>query len=167
METNDYTAPEEGDTDDTAGTPTSRRPLGFWLRLTDRQLRAAFAAEFESEGLDRRDWMLLDLLAGDVDDERLARFTQRAAYRGSRRLDRLAARGWVTRSDQGWTLTDEGRAQRDALAGRVDAIRERVASAVSPEEHAGLVASLEAIARELGWDGERMPRRPRGRHDRR
>ncbi|KRA25315.1 hypothetical protein ASD65_13450 [Microbacterium sp. Root61] len=163
MEINDNTQPPEG-TNPTDGVPTDRRPLGFWLRLTDRQLTAAFADEFEADGLDRRDWMLLNLLAGDADDERLARIVERASQRGGKRLRRLADRGWITQTDGAWTLTEAGRAQRDSLKTRVDAIRERVAAAISPEDYATVVASLEAIAREFGWDGsERMPRGPRGR----
>ncbi len=162
METNDHTPPTADRPDD--GVPTDRRPLGFWLRLTDRQLSAAFADEFEAEGLDRRDWMLLNLLAGDVDDDRLARFVASGPHRGGKRLRRMAERGWITRTDDGWALTDAGRAQRDVLKTRVDAIRDRVAGAISPEDYATVVASLEAIAREFGWDGgERMPRGPRGR----
>ena len=162
METNDHTPPTTDRPDD--GVPTDRRPLGFWLRLTDRQLSAAFADEFEAEGLDRRDWMLLNLLAGDVADDRLARFVASGPHRGGKRLRRMAERGWITRTDDGWALTDAGRAQRDVLKTRVDAIRDRVAGAISPEDYATVVASLEAIAREFGWDGgERMPRGPRGR----
>jgi hypothetical protein len=142
------------------GVPTDRRPLGFWLRLVDHELSEAFAAEFGADGLERREWMLLNLIAGDVDDERLAeRVAKHSRKRGGRLFQALAERGWIVESGGTWTLTDEGRAQRDVLKSRVDAIRERVAGAVSPEDYATTVASLEAIARELGWDGsERMPR---------
>ncbi|WP_246159944.1 hypothetical protein [Microbacterium rhizomatis] len=107
--------------------------------------------------------MVLNLLAGDVDDERLARLAERVAthsHKGGGKLFRaLAERGWIVEEDGTWTLTDEGRAQRDVFKTRVDAIRERVTAAVSPEDYATTVASLEAVAREFGWDGaERMPR---------
>jgi hypothetical protein len=42
-------------------------------------------------------------------------------------------------------------------------VRSRIADAVPAEDYATTVATLEAIARELGWDGEAVPGRgPRG-----
>ncbi len=61
----------------------------------------------------------------------------------------------------GWTLTDEGRAAKDRLGTLVDGIRAKVSSAVSNEEMATTLASLEKIARAFGWD-EETPL-PRGR----
>lgn len=43
-----------------------------------------------------------------------------------------------------------------------DALRERMAAAISPEDHATTIASLEAIARELGWDESADSRPERG-----
>ncbi|WP_375386458.1 hypothetical protein [uncultured Microbacterium sp.] len=148
--------------EDSAGDATGR-PLGYWLRLVERQIAEAFAAEFEADGFDRREWMALNLLSGEVGDERFARIAERIAERagkhGGKLFRTLAEQGLVTETDGVWTLTDEGRAKRAAMKGRVDAIRERVTAAVSPEDYATTVASLEAIARALGWDGsERMPR---------
>ena len=60
-------------------------------------------------------------------------------------------------------LTDAGREARDRLEGQVSALRERVAGAVSAEDFATTLRSLEAIARELGWDeSQPMPRGHRG-----
>src|SRR4051794_14030087 len=52
--------------------PTDRRPLGFWLRSVDALITREFAAAFQTEGVTRRDWMLLNALAGDVDAPELA-----------------------------------------------------------------------------------------------
>lgn len=136
-------------TSDTSLTPP--RPLGFWLRTVDALLDRAFADALEKDDASRRDWMLLNAVDGTVDApwliERLARRSGRAR--------RLAERGWIAETDGGWTLTDDGRAAKDRLGGIVDGIRERVAGAVSPEDLATTLASLEAIARELGWDENR------------
>lgn len=135
------------------------RPLGFWLRLVDGLLTREVGIALESEGVSRRDWMLLNVLAGTVDapglDERLAR--------KGKRLRRLEELGWAQEQGDGtWALTDAGREAHARLAQTVTGVRSRVASAVSPEEYETTVASLEAIARELGWDeSQPFPREPR------
>lgn len=136
---------------DTSHTPTHQRPLGFWLRTVDALLDRAFAEALSDEDVSRRDWMLLNAVDGAADAPGLA---ERLARR-SGRVRRLVERGWITQADDGWALTDEGRAARDRLQALVDGIRERVSGAVSPEDFATTMASLEAIARELGWDESR------------
>lgn len=143
------------------GVPTDRRPLGYWLRTVDGLITREFAAAFAGAGIDRRDWMLLNALSGDVE---LPSFAERFIRKG-KRLRILAERGWVQEQGDGtWVLTDEGRSAREQLGEVVDGIRSRVAGAVSPEDYAVTMASLEAIATELGWhEGQRMPRRGFGR----
>lgn len=136
-------------------TSTDSRPLGYWLRVVDGLITHEFATAFEDEHVDRRDWMLLNVVSGDVRDPRL---TERLARKGKgphkgRRLSAMAERGWIVADAEGtWTLTDEGRAAHERLGGIVDGVRSRVAGAVSPEDFATTLSSLEAIARELGWD---------------
>lgn len=142
MNTSDTTPPTPH------GVPTDRRPLGYWLRVVDGLLATAFADAFHAEGVDRRDWMLLNLLSGDVDRPA---FTSKPARHG-KRLRALADRGWVVETDGEWTLTDAGRDARARLGALVDGIRTRVSVAVPPEDFATTMASLEAIARELGWN---------------
>jgi hypothetical protein len=155
--------PSEEGTAGTApeGVPTDRRPLGFWLRTVDALITREFAAAFDGADIDRRDWMLLNALSGDTE---LPAFAERFIRKG-KRLRRLAERGWVEEAGDGtWSLTDQGRAAKEQLGTIVDGIRSRVAGAVPPEDYATTMASLEAIARELGWEeGQRMPRRGFGR----
>lgn len=148
-------------TENTEGVPAHTRPLGFWLRAVDHLLTQEFAAAFEAEGVTRRDGMLLSVLDGDIDRPGVA---ERLARKG-KRLSGLEERGWIARTDDGtWALTDDGRAAKQRLGGIVDGLRARVASAVPAEDYATTMASLEAIARELGWNEElRMPRHGRGR----
>lgn len=158
MTNEEFTPAAEG------GLPTDRRPLGYWLRVVDRLISREFAAALEAEGVSRRDWMLLKMLSGDVDAPDLR---GRIARRG-KRIRRLEERGWVLRGDDGWQLTDEGRTAKDRLSDIVQGVRARVSGAVSPQDWATLTASLESIARALGWDeSEGMPRRPRGNRNRR
>lgn len=135
----------------------TRRPLGFWLKLVDRRISDEIERVLSDDDLTRRDWRTLNLLAGTAHDEHLA--AKIAAKPGL--VHRLAERGWVEGTPP--RLTDAGREALDALTERVDAVRARVAGTVSPEEFATTVATLEAIARELGWDeSQPLPRGRRG-----
>ena len=137
------------------------RPLGYWLRTVDALITSEFAKAFDGEGVTRRDWMVLNVIAGDAD---APAFAERLARKG-KRLRGLEQRGWVEETGDGsWVLTDEGRAAKERLGAIVEGVRSRVAGAVPPEDYATTVASLEAIARALGWDeNARMPRPGFGR----
>ncbi|WP_029264467.1 MULTISPECIES: hypothetical protein [unclassified Microbacterium] len=128
------------------------RPFGYWLKAADRLMAAEFAAAFDGEHASRRDWRILNIVDGTVTTDRPL---------NEHKLHRLVERGWVTPEGDGWTLTDEGRAAKDRLGTIVDGIRAKVSSAVSDEEMATTLASLEKIARAFGWD-EETPL-PRGR----
>lgn len=79
----------------------------------------------------------------------------------------FAARGWVTIGADGITLTDAGRDAHAALRTKVEAVRQTVADAVSPEDLATTLASLESIARAFGWDeASAHEHGPRGRFGR-
>ncbi|WP_438853515.1 MarR family winged helix-turn-helix transcriptional regulator [Agromyces sp. M3QZ16-3] len=146
---------------DAPETPTRGiRPLGFWLTTVDQRIAAEVDTALAEEGVGLRDWRRLNLVAGEVRDERLA---ARLAAR-PRKLDDLVERGWITGEPGDWTLTDAGRETLDRLTELVQGVRDRVRSAVSDEEYATMIASLEAIARGLGWDESTPePRRGRGR----
>lgn len=159
--TSEHTAPAD-DASSEPRAPRDQKPLGYWLRTVDALLTQEFATAFDTasdgSGAGRRDWMILNVLSGDVD---APGFAERLARKG-KRLSGLAERGWVQQQGDGtWTITDEGRAAQARLSEVVEGIRSRVAGAVSPEDFATTMASLETIARELGWD-ENAPRAHRG-----
>lgn len=156
MNTNDFDTEDTSAPDEQAG---AQRPLGSWLRLVDGLISREFATAVEGEGVTRRDWMLLNALTGDASAPGLA---ERLARKGGKRLRRLDQLGWAEEQGDGtWTVTDAGREAKERLGEAVSGIRSRVAGAVSPEDYATMIASLEAIARGLGWD-ETQPF-PRGR----
>jgi len=141
-------------------TPPTGRPLGYWLRAVDGLLARAFAEALDAEGVSRRDWMLLNVVSGDVDAPGLA---ERLARKG-KRLRSLEDRGWVLEKGDGtWELTDLGRAEKERIGAIVDGIRSRVTGAVGDDAYTQLTASLEAIARELGWDETTAAERGFGR----
>lgn len=143
---NDIADDEENDTP----IPTDKRPLGSWLRAVDGLLTREFATALAAEGISRRDWMLLNVLSGDIDAPQLR---DRLARKG-KRLRTLEERGWAAEQGDGtWTLTDLGRSEKERLGAIVDGIRSRVVAAVGGDEaYAALTGSLAAIARELGGD---------------
>ena len=77
---NDHTAEDAGG-----------RPFGYWLRTVDALISREFATAFDGENVTRRDWMLLNAVAGDAE---LPGFAERVARRG-KRLRGLEERGWV------------------------------------------------------------------------
>lgn len=96
---------------------------------------------------------------------RAARMAERIAERIARKphsVHTLADLGWIAEHDGTWIVTEKGKAARAELAETVDAIRSRITGAVSSEDLATTVASLEAIAREFGWDESRPGPRPGG-----
>ncbi|KJQ55467.1 MarR family winged helix-turn-helix transcriptional regulator [Microbacterium sp. SA39] len=138
---------------DTHDPENTSRPFGYWLKAADRLMAAEFDTAFQAEQASRRDWRILNVIDGTVPRHRPL---------NDHKLHRLVERGWVVADgESGWTLTDEGRAAKDRLGTRVDGIRAKVADAVSAEEMATTLASLEKIARAFGWD-EETPL-PRGR----
>ena len=147
---------DDNNTNSNTSIPTSPRPLGYWLRVIDRRLDDAMSELFAADGLTRRDWRRLNLVAGTVSDPRLS---AKLAARPER-VQPLVERGWVDGEPGAWRLTEAGEAARASLHERVSSLRAMVAGAVSPEDFATTLTSLEAIARELGWtEGDRMPRR--------
>ncbi|GAA1129323.1 MULTISPECIES: MarR family winged helix-turn-helix transcriptional regulator [Microbacterium] len=131
------------------------RPFGYWITATDRLMAAEFATAFEREGASRRDWRLLNVIDGTVP-------ASRPLHPGKVRA--LVERGWVEQTADGWTLTDDGRAAKERLAALVDNIRATVTDAVSPDDLATTLATLEQIARAFGWDENTpLPRRRGGR----
>ncbi|MDF2576153.1 MAG: hypothetical protein K0S05_3065, partial [Agromyces sp.] len=141
-------------TDQPSDAPQARRPLGFWLKVVDRRISEEMETLFEADGITRRDWRMLNLLAGTAQDEHLAD----RLHAKPQVLHRLVERGWVAGFPP--EITDTGREARERLETKVTALRQRVAGSVPPEDFAITMRSLEAIARELGWDETQPP--PRG-----
>ncbi|MEI5583501.1 MULTISPECIES: MarR family winged helix-turn-helix transcriptional regulator [unclassified Agromyces] len=159
MNTPDHPGIPQSPSDDARST----RPLGFWLKTAERAIERELDALFDDLDVTPREWRLLNLIAGEVRDER----TAAKLARRPGRVDALVGRGWAGRaSDGGLHLTDDGRAMLATLDERVHDLRARVAGTVSTDDYATTLATLEAIARELGWSEDaawESGRRGRGR----
>jgi len=130
------------------------RPLGYWLHATRGMRTRALRDAFRNEGVTRRDWRALTVLAG---------YREAAHPLDERRLHRLIGRGWAAPDGAGWALTDNGRAAAERIRATLDGIRSLAKNAVTPEEYATTVATLEKIARAYGWHENARMRGGRGR----
>ena len=155
---------------------TNSRPLGYWLKATDHLMKSAFAEAFESEGVGRREWRMLNRIDGtsfpgtsipeaEPHAERTARFERGPKRFDKRRsLARLAELGWVAEQQGAWALTEEGRTAKQRLGELVEGIRDRVRNAVPEEDLQTNMRTLEQLAREFGWDESTRIPRGRGHH---
>ncbi|MFS0865870.1 MarR family winged helix-turn-helix transcriptional regulator [Microbacterium sp. 179-B 1A2 NHS] len=145
-------------------------PLAFRLRLVDRLIARELDAAFAAEGVGRREWRALSIVAG------ASPVPAGPRGRGGRGFRALAERGWIERGDDGGvTLTDDGAAAKERLDALAEGVHDRATGAIPADDFDTLLRSLDAIARELGWDeSQPMPARPgrgggrrggRGHHD--
>ena len=75
----------------------------------------------------------------------------RRGHRIQRVLADFVERGWVWFDGDRATLTDEGRAAHDAAFERVETVRAELVNGIPEADYATTMATLEAMARNLGW----------------
>jgi DNA-binding MarR family transcriptional regulator len=136
---------------------TDQRPIGFWLQLVDGLITEQFEASLDEHGVTRRQWQLLNVLDREPStteqlDAAIAPFLA-AGESSAEHLSELIESGWVDATSTSYELTNRGRTAFAKLAEVVGANREIVADGLSPEEYATTVATLERMARNLGWSG--------------
>lgn len=160
-------------TDDGVPLPDDQRPIGFWLKLVDRLIDERFADTLDEHGVTRRQWQVLTLLRrGPASREELdvavAPFLaatrvvpaapEEASTAGSgepestaAEVDELVESEWIADSISGFVLTPKGEQSVTRLGELVDGIRTAVSSGIDDEDYAVTVATLEVMARNLGW----------------
>ncbi|KRD47329.1 hypothetical protein ASE27_02965 [Oerskovia sp. Root918] len=150
-----------------AGTTTDRdpgeRPIGYWLKLVDRLIDQDVDEVFLRTGLTRRHWQVLNMVRDGVSDVTtvdsvLSPFTTGGAARPgghapavSAEISDLQARGWVTQGGAGWEVTVAGQHAYHDLLDAVSLSRERLAEGITREQYDRTIATLEQMARNLGW----------------
>jgi DNA-binding MarR family transcriptional regulator len=136
----------------------STRTLAYWLALVDRLVERGFAGALDEHGITRMQWRILTALGdgpatADQLDETLADLP---AYdddaTAAEQLGELVESGWVVSADA-YRLTERGRAAHDHILDAVAELRTRVLTDIAPEEEATMIALLERMARNLGWEG--------------
>ena len=139
---------------------TQERPIGFWLKLVDQLVDDQFGASFEEHGVTRRQWQMMNLLvSGPATQKQLSdglRPFFPAVETGSSEelIEELRESGWVTLDAGQYELTDLGRRSLENLREAVERIRLLMTEEVSEEEYAALLAVLQRMATNLGWDGD-------------
>ena len=133
------------------------RPIGFWLKLVDRMIDEQFASTLEEHGVTRRQWQLLNVLSREPAtvadmDAAVAPFLSADDHESSvEHLTELIDSGWVDATPTGYEVTDRGRTAFDKLAAVVAAQRTLATEGLTQEQYDETLASLERIARNLGW----------------
>ncbi|MEZ3157738.1 hypothetical protein AB1K56_12495 [Microbacterium sp. BWR-S6Y] len=125
-------------------TPLDPRSLAHRLTTVGHALHHRLFAQLRDGDLHPKTVFLLRAIDGRVD----APWVAERLARGGKRVSALADRGWITSTDDGWTLTDEGRAVLD----RADAARAALLADVPTDELERLTAALDAVSAALGHD---------------
>jgi DNA-binding MarR family transcriptional regulator len=134
-----------------------QRPIGFWLKLLDGLFDEQFAVTLDEHGVTRRQWQLLNVLSrGDATIEQLnaavAPFLAgEDDESASDHLAELVESTWVDVTAGGYQLTERGRGALERLSAVVSDQRTMVAAGLSEDEYLTTVATLERMARNLGW----------------
>lgn len=135
------------------------RPLGFWLKLVDSLIDEHFAATLEEHGVTRRQWQLLNLLEQRPAAEKelieaLAPFFVSADEPPSvkEHVAELAESGWITFDGEMYSITERGHTSFTKLSELVESIRNRCSEGLSAEQYTTTLASLEQMAKNLGWE---------------
>jgi hypothetical protein len=136
------------------------RPIGYWLRLVDRLLEEHFAEVLEEHGVTRRQWQLLNVLAGGEStveqlDTAVAPFLAEGETDSAvEHLTELIESGWVSATASGYELTPRGLLAFEKLSEVVSELRGSAAAGISGDEYAQTLEILERMARNLGWQDE-------------
>ena len=135
------------------------RSLAYWLALVDRLVEERFSAALEEHGVTRLQWRILGVLAaGSSSAEELdAALAELPPTDGietpAEELDELLDSGWVLAGDGRFTLTERGQSAFDGLDEVVTELRVTLVEDVSEADQDQTAATLERMARNLGWDG--------------
>ncbi|MCQ1950734.1 MULTISPECIES: MarR family winged helix-turn-helix transcriptional regulator [Arthrobacter] len=136
------------------------RPIGFWLKLVDQLVDDQFGASFEEHGVTRRQWQMMNLLVeGPATQKELSDglrpfFPAVETGTSAELIEELRESGWVLLEDGQYQLTDLGSRSLENLRGAVDRIRQLMTDNITEEEYTALLAVLQRMASNLGWDGD-------------
>lgn len=128
--------------------------IGFWLRFVSNHVSHGFARKLENTGVTVAEWVILRELfdAGETAPSRLAASSGLTRGAVSKLIDRLLAKGLVSRKEAGAdrrfqevNLTAAGRAVVPRLAALADSNDEEFFSHLSTKDREMLVAILRKL----------------------
>jgi DNA-binding MarR family transcriptional regulator len=138
-------------------TPGAQRPIGFWLKLVDGLIDAAFDALLGEQQFSRRHWQILNLLSQEAAttaqiDAQLAPFLTAGEATTRPVLDDLVRRGLVEwLADGRASLTSQGVDTHADLSVKIADDRRRIAAGISQDEYNATIEVLRRVAVNLGW----------------
>ena len=138
--------------------PTSRRPIGFWLRLLDRLVDEGLDTTLARAGLTRRQWQVLNVLhdgrasIAEVDD-RVRPFLGADEPSTAPLVDQFVHDGWAAPTGARYRLTAAGASHHDRLLTEVSHYRRSMVAGIADEDYATTIGVLERMAGNLGWTG--------------
>jgi DNA-binding MarR family transcriptional regulator len=131
--------------------------VDFWLRLLDALINEHFGKVLDEHGVTRRQWEVMNLLSkGPASDDELAQalapFHREVQARTlTEELAELEESGWLRSPEQVYELTERGQTAYQRLEPVLRASDEKIAQGIRPEEYATMLAVLERMAINLGW----------------
>ncbi|HZZ45569.1 MAG TPA: hypothetical protein VFE65_01645 [Pseudonocardia sp.] len=129
------------------------RPLGWWLKHVEGLREVAFDRSLEREGIARRHWQLLNVIAGgagsvaEAQDAYLRLNVDTADLPAT--SDQLLARGWLYYRAGRLEVTPVGAATRERLASALAAHRDLLTAGIDSEHYRITVNTLRRIAGNL------------------
>jgi hypothetical protein len=132
------------------------RPIGYWLKHLDRLIDQALDRCLAEDGLSRRHWQVMNVLArGPVGERDLAEALQPFWGDGAVTLGdvtgELARREWLVADVAGgFALSPAGADAHARVAERVRAQRRRSADGLTAAEYEAAVRVLRRMAENLG-----------------
>ncbi|HEY1176361.1 MAG TPA: hypothetical protein VGF17_09395 [Phytomonospora sp.] len=131
-----------------------RKPIGYWLKHLDNLITTSFDEVFGRRGLGRRHWQVLNSLtrgpaSHDELSRRLTPFWEEGAISLDETTGLLLDRGWIAREDDGYRLTDDGRAVQAALRTESDATRDLLTANMTADDYNTVVDGLARMAANL------------------
>lgn len=125
------------------------KPIGWWLKEVDRLLEQSFEQVLAADGLNRRQWQLLNAARGDVPiAEALAPFLSGGPAELESFTAPLAERGWLA----GDRLTPAGAAALEQLTTKVHEQRLRVTNGIVDAEYLQTIDVLRRMAANLSHE---------------
>jgi hypothetical protein len=136
-----------------------QRPIGYWLRLVDGLIDEQFARTLDEHGVTRMQWQLMNVLArGQASVEMLDAAVKPFLVPGAEttldHLTELIESAWVDATPTGYELTERGHGALDRLTNVVAGQRTVMSAGVTETEYLTTTATLETMARNLGWSDE-------------
>ncbi|WP_329386882.1 MarR family transcriptional regulator [Streptomyces sp. NBC_01351] len=136
------------------------QPIGYWSRETAGLVIGGLRTALAEEDLTQPHWWTLNHVAGTPGEWTRTTLTTKLAPFDDQNTDfealytDLAARGWLTESDDTLTLTDEGEAARLRAHDRNAVVHERMREGITTAEYAATIDVLRRMVANLGGSGD-------------